>query len=94
MTLITKADLQFEYAWTAIPPDDARITGKPDSTLLNRGEGYEVLAFINRVAAASKWTQKSPALKAERLIKKNLPGTTRSHANVWQWLVDNWNNYQ
>ena len=94
MSLITKADLQYEYSWTAIPPDDARVTGVPDSTLLNRNEGYEVLAFINRVAAASKPTEKASGLKAERLIKTNLPGTTRSHAHVWQWLVDNWSKYQ
>ncbi len=93
MPLLTKADLQSEYSWSAIPPDDARVTGIPDSTLLNRNEGYEVLAFINRVAAASNWTGKAPGLKAERLIKTNLPGTTRSHAHVWQWLIDNWNKY-
>ncbi|MDP1666144.1 MAG: hypothetical protein Q8L79_13615 [Methylobacter sp.] len=94
MPLLTKSDLQFSYSWTTIPSDDPRITGKPDSTLLSRNEGYEVLAFINRVAAASNWVQKAPGLKAERLIKNHLPGTTRSHVNVWQWLVDNWNNYQ
>lgn len=93
MPLLSKADLAFQYSWTAIPPDDARVTGRPDSTLLNRNEGYEVLAFINRMAVASKWTAKAPGLKVERLIKNHLPGTTRSHANVWQWLVDNWNNY-
>ncbi|MGX3291584.1 hypothetical protein ACWJSQ_26100 [Klebsiella pneumoniae] len=45
-------------------------------------------------AHASKWDTKSPALKAERLIKNHLPGDVRSHKNVWQWLVDNWNRYQ
>jgi hypothetical protein len=93
MPLLTSQDLQFNYSWSAIPPDDPRITGNPDSTLLNRGEGYEVLAFINRVAVASKWAQKAPALKAERLIKTLLPGTIRSHAHIWQWLVDNWASY-
>jgi hypothetical protein len=94
MSLITKADLQYTYSWTAIPPDDSRVTGIPDSTLLNRNEGYEVLAFINRLATANKWTDKAPALKAERLIKTTLPGDTRSHTKVWKWLVDNWNKTQ
>lgn len=93
MSLLTKSDLKFTYSWTAIPPDDARITGFPDSTLLNRNEGYEVLALINRVAAASKWTDKAPALKVERMIKSHLPGDIRSHANVWKWLIDNWQKY-
>lgn len=94
MALLNRSDLQFQYAWSALSPDDPRITGKPDSTLLNRHEGYEVLSFLNRLAHASKWDTKSPALKAERLIKNHLPGEVRSHKNVWQWLVDNWNRYQ
>ncbi|MGX8286482.1 hypothetical protein [Xanthomonas oryzae] len=94
MALVTKKDLQFQYSWTAIHPDDARVTGIPDSTFLNRSEGYEVLAFLNWLATTNKWIDKDPALKAERMIKNHLPGTIRSRANVWQWLVDNWNNYQ
>jgi hypothetical protein len=93
MALLSKTDLKSDYSWTAIAPDDARITGIPDSTLLNRSEGYEVLAFINRLAQASNWTTKEPALKAERMIKTALPGNIRSHSNVWQWLVDNWQRY-
>ncbi|MBD9530667.1 hypothetical protein IB233_03335 [Comamonas sp. CMM01] len=94
MALLVKGDLQFQYSWNAIPPDDARVTGKPDSTFLNRNEGYEVLPFLNRLAQASNWVDKAPALKAERMIKNHLPGTTRSHKNVWQWIVDNWSLYQ
>lgn len=93
MALLSKNDLQFQYSWTAIAPDDARVTGVPDSTLLNRNEGYEVLAFLNRLAQASKWTNTAPALKAERMIKSQLPGSIRSHKNVWQWLVENWKHY-
>ncbi len=93
MSLLQKSDLKFEYSWTAIPPDDPRVTGKPDSTLLNRGEGYEVLAFINGFAATNDWKQKVSGLKVERMIKKYLPGDTRSHANVRKWLVDNWSKF-
>jgi hypothetical protein len=91
---MNSSDLQYIYSWTAISPDDARITGIPDSTLLNRNEGYEVLAFINRIAKVNNWTAKSPALKVEKMIKEGLPGTIRSHTNVLKWLADNWNNYQ
>jgi hypothetical protein len=93
MALLDKADLKYLYSWTAISDDDPKITGKSDSTLLNRREGYEVLAFINRVANASGWVIKSPGLKAERLINDHLPGDIRSHDKVWQWLVENWKNY-
>ncbi|MFP1960861.1 hypothetical protein [Lonsdalea quercina] len=79
MSLLKKDDLQFQYSWTAISPDDARVTGVPDSTLLNRHEGYEILAFINRIAKASKWTNKASGLKVERMINKDLPSDIRSH---------------
>jgi hypothetical protein len=86
MTTIQRSDLKSSYSWAAISPDDPRITGKPDSTLLNRGEGYEVLAFLNR-----HFNNKNDALKAERLIQKELPSNIRSHANVLTWLQTNWN---
>lgn len=93
MALLQKSDLQFEYSWTAIAPDDPKVTGTPDSTLLNRGEGYEVLAFINSFAVTHSFKQKASGIKVERLIKEHLPGDTRSHANVNKWLVDNWKTF-
>lgn len=48
MIFYEKRDMIYaDYKWTAYANDDPRITGKPDSTLLDRSEGYEVLAFIN-----------------------------------------------
>lgn len=93
MPLLQKSDLQYEYSWSVVAPDDPKITGKPDSTFLNRSEGYEVLAFINSFAVRNNWKQKASGLKTERLIRKHLPGDTRSHSNVKKWLVDNWSMY-
>lgn len=88
MTFLTKQELQYDYQWSAIPPDDARVTGVPDSVLLNRREGYEVLPFLNKTSAS-----KASALKAERLIRNQLPGEVRSRKNVLDWLIANWNAY-
>ena len=85
MAVITKQSLQYQYSWTAIPPDDARSTGMPDSVLLNRQEGYEMLHFLNRISQSPE-----TALKAERMIKTSLPGTVRSREHVLKWLQDNW----
>lgn len=90
MALLQKTDLVYEYSWTAIPPDDPRATGKPDSTLLNRNEGYEVLAFINNFAKKHSFEKKESGLKVERMIKEKLPGDIRGHANVTKWLESNW----
>lgn len=93
MSLLERSDLKFKYSWTTIHGDNPKITGIPDSTLLNRGEGYEVLAFINRFSVTNKFQHKKSGLKVERLIKENLPSNMRSHAHVRQWLVANWESY-
>lgn len=44
MALITKSDLHYnDYSWTSYTGDNPKIKGEPDSTLLNRKEGYEIL---------------------------------------------------
>jgi hypothetical protein len=93
MAILKKSDLKYTYTWTVLGDDNPKITGKPDSTLLNRHEGYEVLYFINRIADNSKWETIVPCLKAERLIRDHLPSDVRSHANVLKWLIDNWESY-
>ncbi|MEH6501202.1 MAG: hypothetical protein V7751_17585 [Pseudoalteromonas distincta] len=93
MPLLSKSDLKYPYSWTAIAPDDPKVTGTPDSALLNRNEGYEVLAFINRLAEACEFKYKASGTKAERLIKEHLPGDIRSHKNISKWLSDNWKRY-
>lgn len=85
MAIISAQQLKYPYSWTAIPPDDARITGKPDATFLNRHEGYEVLYFLNHVCQTL-----ASALKAERMIHTALPATVRSRKNVLEWLKQNW----
>lgn len=69
MPLLSKSDLKYKYSWTALESDDPRVTGKPDSTLLNREEGYEVLPFINHFAKNHNLKKKESGLKTERLIK-------------------------
>lgn len=95
MPLISKSDLVYEYKWTARSSDDnPRVTGVPDSPLLNRGEGYEMLDFINKVAKDSNWTSKAPALKMERLIKKHVPKEMHKRSEIRTWLVTHWKEYE
>ncbi|PLP96645.1 hypothetical protein [Cupriavidus pauculus] len=98
MSTISKGDLQFTYSWTAIRGDDPRLTGKPDDVLLNRHEGYEVLPFINSFCSRHNFggaqATKAHALKAERLIRNQLPSNIRSRQHVSEWLVKYWGTYQ
>ena len=90
MANFKKSDLKLNYSWTASAENDnAKITGIPDSTLLDRNEGYEVLPFLNRYMTDKGWANQSTLNKLEDALRDKLPGTTRSHANVKKWLNDN-----
>lgn len=91
MALITKSDLYYtNYSWTAISGDDPRVSGEPDSTFLNRNEGYEMLYFINKFCEIYDLKQKSFATKVERMIKEELPSDIRTQKNIQNWLEENW----
>jgi len=90
MANLKKSDLKLTYSWTAAAENDnAKITGIPDSTLLDRHEGYEVLPFLNRYLTSKNWTSQSTLNKLEDALHDKLPSSTRSHANVKKWLDDN-----
>ncbi|WP_376967594.1 hypothetical protein ABNQ39_36005 (plasmid) [Azospirillum sp. A26] len=95
MSLMTKTNLIYkDYNWKAKDDkDNPKITGFPDNALLNRSEGYEVLDFINRFAAKHDLKQVASGQKVERFIHDHLPSNVRSHKNVHDWIVANWNVY-
>lgn len=91
MALITKSDLYYkDYSWTTILGDNPKMTGQPDSTLLNRKEGYEILYFINKIAEIHDLKQLRSAIKIEKMIRNELPGNVRSQENIRKWIVENW----
>ncbi|WP_400190671.1 hypothetical protein [Hymenobacter sp. B81] len=95
MAYFTKADLRLQYNWKAKQEgDNPQITGFPDRVLLDRTEGYEVLAFINRFAESRAWRPDNGAAghKLERMIREH-PGHIRSHKNVEDWVMANWSRF-
>jgi hypothetical protein len=74
-----------DYSWTALRDDDPKKTGVPDNVLLNRREGYEVLAFVQR-----NFPNVSDAQKAERAIRNRVPANLHSRAHIKDWLTRNW----
>jgi hypothetical protein len=90
---LKKADLQYRYSQGVAANDNPALRGIPDSTLLNRHEWYEMLYFINKFANECGKGLAEVARKAERLIHTSLPSHLHSHANIQQWLVQNWNLY-
>lgn len=89
---ITKSDLLLKhYSETAFGGDNPKITGKPDSTLFNRNEVYEVVYMINKVLGFINGANLAKAYQLEKLIDEKLPSNTRSQEKVFNWLVNNLN---
>lgn len=92
MALIKKSELKYEYSWTAIPGDNPRVTGEPDSTRFSRKEGYEVLYLINKLAELWGFTKLASAHKMEKMINETLPSGIQTQKDVKAWIKENWNN--
>lgn len=81
-----------DYYWTAKSGyDNPDLRGVPDSTLLNRHEGYEMLYFINDFARRYKLTEYLQSLRhLEIIIREKLPPHFRSHENIRNWILQNY----
>ncbi len=91
MTLITKSDLKYnDYSWTTYSHDNPKVAGNPDSTLLNRKEGYEIVYFINKFCETYKFKSKLQALKIENMIRNEVPNNIHSQEKIKKWIEDNW----
>lgn len=88
-----RSDLIFEdYRWSAREEyDDPCVIGEPDSTLLDRTEGYEVLYFIN--AFGRRQFKEFPPVailqRVEKAIRK-CPTSIRSQKGIEDWIVSRW----
>ena len=83
--IVRRDDLLYIYEWGELPPEDVRLSGDPDSVPFRRHQGYEMLAFLNRVCTSSRQAQ-----LAERLINSQAPRELKTRAQVLRWLQDNW----
>lgn len=79
------------YKWTAqADHDNPYYRYGSDATLLNRTEGYEVLYFINHITPKHWAATLTNYQKVEKMIRYDVPSTTRSHKGVEDWIVSNW----
>ena len=91
MAVISKDDLYYtDYSWTVYAKDNPKITGEPDSTLLNRKEGYEILYFVNKFCVIYSLTSKNSATKVEKMIRNEVPSDIHSQVKIKEWIVANW----
>ncbi len=93
MGVFTRNDLVKQtYTWSADKGDNPKLKGEPDSSLLNRSEGYEVLYMINKIMVSKGLSTVSSGQKIEKMIHAT-PSDQRSQVNVKNWINDNWHRY-
>lgn len=92
-----KSDMVYDdYSWTTkYTKDDPKITGEPDSTLLSRKEGWEMLYFINKCAEKWNWSQNSTAAcqKLEKTLRVKVPNDIRSQEKIKDWIEANFKSF-
>jgi hypothetical protein len=91
MALYSKSDMIYhDYSWTVYDHDNPKVTGEPDSTLLNRHEGYEMLYFINKYAQNHSILQIWLCQRIERIIRQQVPSHIHSQREITRWIEENW----
>lgn len=83
-------DMVFQYKWYArADHDNPKIIGGTDHAQLNREEGYEMLYFIRSLAKSWGWSYSTPISSfqhLEKIIKNEVPSSTRSHSGIKTWI--------
>lgn len=79
-----------DYVWsTKYTKDDPRVTGQPDSTLLSRKEGWEMIYFVNKLAQIWGWKDSihpRSYQKIERSIREYVPSTIRTQKDIQSYI--------
>lgn len=86
MRLIEKKDLKLDYDWSTQPGDGPIKKDEVNSTLFNSESGDDVLSLLNNYAEKKKPDDKQELLKAENLLKTELPKNLNTEEDVFDWL--------
>jgi len=96
LTSYKRADMVYEdYKWVASADhDNPKIIGGTDHAELNRSEGYEMLYFISSLARTWGWDgyPKGSYQHLERIIRKEVPSSTRTHSGIKDWIASHYKN--
>ena len=88
MAKFNRSDLKHTYSWSTDGGDNPKLRGEPDSNLLDRTEGYEVLYLINKICETRNFTDNKYACNWMEDIIKNLPPRTHTQVEVKKIIID------
>jgi len=92
-----KSNLVYDdYKWKAKDDhDDPKFIHRPDSSELNRTEGYEMLYFINYCSRVWNWASDDIVAmqKLEKTIRTKVPSHIRTHTGIKEWIQANFSSF-
>ena len=89
MLMFVKSNLQLNYNWPEPTGDALKYTGEPDSIILDRDDGHEVLAFIRKFVQIYSLEGFQYSEKIEALVRE-APERCRTRVSVYLWVRGNW----
>jgi hypothetical protein len=94
MILVSKLQMAYKsYLWTNFEEEDPKISGKLDSTIFNKKEGYEMLYIIQKLIEIWKLEDRKSVRKLEKMIFKFLPDEIVKQEDVKNWVRNHWDYY-
>ncbi|MEI6855903.1 hypothetical protein [Psychrilyobacter sp.] len=94
MNVHSKSNLIYKhYSWKIFEEKNPKITGKLDSTIFNKNEGYEMLYLIKKMTEIWQLDDRDSRRKIEKIIYKTLPADKKEQEEVKNWVRDNWDYY-
>jgi hypothetical protein len=84
---LSSSDLKYTYSKFAVNGSGSPFKGKPDSTLFNRHEEFEILPMIEKVMNDLGFVDGADVHIIEDIIHTKMPANTNSRAEVYDWLI-------
>lgn len=101
MAKLTRADLKFDYEWSADRGDNATLTHR-EAGHLSLSEGCAMLHFLNKLGVAegrvvygygNEFT-KGALQRIEWMLRERLKLTAPDREAVIQWINDHWEKHR
>jgi hypothetical protein len=88
MPMFLRSDLIGFYNWTADGANNPKLQAEPDSSLLDRTDGHQILYMIRKIMEIERRTGVDAGQEIEMMIKV-APVHLQSQEEVMNWIASN-----
>lgn len=93
MDIVESNALYFrDYEWKEYEQEDPRVSGKLDSTDVDRKDGRQVTFLIGEIMRVAVMKEEISKVKLEKIIRHELPKNIAQQDRIKIWVLLNWFN--